>query len=218
MREERAVINLVFVCSGLSHDVKYAFDMEFFAEIVKADSAWNTKGRHVILTLSKKEQEEEYWPRLMKDKTKNHRLQIDWSKWVDEDEVEDAADPAGFDADAMQGFGGGGAGGMPGMGGMGGAGGMPGMGGMGGMDLASMMGGMGGGAGGMPGMGGAGGMDMAKMQEMMAQMQMGGAGGPGGLPDSDDEDEEEEAAGEPTKADDGLGDLDGEAEKDVKKE
>ena len=178
--------------------------MEFFAEIVKADSAWNTKGRNVIVTLSKKAKEEEYWPRLTKDKVKNHKIQIDWSKWVDEDEVADSADPAGFDADAMQGFGGG-------------AGGMPGMGGMGGMDLASMMGG---GAGGMPGMGGAGGgMDMAKMQEMMAQMQMGGAGGPGGLPDSDDEDEEEEeAVGEPTKADDGLGDLDGEAEKDVKKE
>ena len=50
--------------SGKSHDVKYAFDMEFFAAIVKADSAWNTKGRNVIVTLSKKEQDEEYWPRL----------------------------------------------------------------------------------------------------------------------------------------------------------
>ena len=43
------------MCSGSSHDVKYAFDMEFFAEIVKADSAWNTKGRNVIVTLGKKE-------------------------------------------------------------------------------------------------------------------------------------------------------------------
>jgi len=54
-----------------------------------------------------------------------------------------------------------------------------------------MMKNMGGGAGGMPG------MDA-----------MGGMGGP----DSDDEEEEEEAAGEPKK-DDGLGDLDAEAEK-----
>lgn len=35
---------------------------------------------------------------------------------------------------------------------------------------------------------------------------------PEGMPDSDDE-EEEEAAGEPTKPADALGDLDGEAEK-----
>ena len=87
--------------SGKSHDVKYAFDMEFFAAIVKADSAWNTKGRNVIVTLSKKEQEEEYWPRLQKEKVKNSRIQVDWSKWVDEDEVEDADDPSGFDAQQM---------------------------------------------------------------------------------------------------------------------
>jgi len=45
---------------------------------------------------------------------------------------------------------------------------------------------------------------------------MGGMGGMDGMPDSDDEDEEE-AEGEPTKVD-ALGDLDGEAEAEVKKE
>ena len=71
---------------------------------------------------------------------------VDWNKWVDEDEVDDAPAPGGdFDPAAMSQFGG--AGGPPGMGGMGG---MPGMGGMGGMP-------------GMGGAGGPGGMDMASM-------------------------------------------------------
>lgn len=122
--------------------------MEFFAEIVKSESAWNTKGRNIIVSISKKEKDEEYWPRLLKSSTKNHRIQIDWSKWVEEDELAGAAPgDSEFDADQMQGFGGGG---MPGMGGMGGMGGME--------QMMAGMGGMGGGMGGMPP-----GMDFAKM-------------------------------------------------------
>ena len=189
--------------------------MEFFAAVDKAASKFNSKGRNPIITLAKEDTEQEYWPRITKEKIKNSRITIDWNKWVDEDE-EDAAPEMGGDMDpsAMSQFGGaggmppgmGGMGGMPGMEGMGGMGGMPGMGGMGGMP-------------GMPGMGGAGGMGGMDMEALMKQMGgmggmggMPGMGGPGGMPDSDDEDEEEEAAGEP-KADDGLGDLDGEAEK-----
>ena len=189
-----------------SNQIHYEFDMELFAAVDKEESRWNTKGRNVIFNLVKKEKDEEYWPRLSKDKTKNSRITIDWAKWVDEDEEDEQPEGGMGDMDPsmMQGFGGG-AGGMPGMGGMGG---MPDLGAMGGM-------------GGMPGMGGMGGMpegmDMAKLQEMMKNM--GGAGGMPGMdamggmggPDSDDE-EEEEAAGEPKK-DDGLGDLDAEAEK-----
>ena len=159
--------------------------MEFFAAIVKADSKFNTKGRNPIITLAKADQEAEYWPRLTKDKVKNSRLTVDWNKWVDEDEADEAPEVGGdFDPSMMNAFGGGGMPGMPGMGGMGG--GMP----------------------GMPGMGGMGGMDMAEMMK-----QMGGMGGAQGMPDSDDE-EEEEADGAPKMpAADGLGDLDAEADK-----
>lgn len=46
--------------------------------------------------------------------------QVDWDKWVDEDEEEEAADPmGGFDLSALQNFQNFGAGGMGGMGGMG---------------------------------------------------------------------------------------------------
>ena len=163
--------------------------MEFFAAIDKSESKFNTKGRNPIITLSKKEKEEEYWPRITKDKVKNSRITVDWGKWVDEDEEDEAPAMGGdFDPSMMSQFGG--AGGMPGMGGMGG---MPGMGGMGGMP-------------GMGGMGGMGGMDMEAMMK-----QMGGMGGMTGG-DSDDE-EEEEAEGDPQPAADGLNDLDGEEEK-----
>ena len=173
--------------SGDSHGQKYAFDIEFFAEVVKSESAWNTKGRHIVVSIAKKDKTTEYWPRLLKQAGKNQRITVDWSKWIDEDDLDE--NDQGEDDSDMRGFGG-----MPGMGGMGGMGGMMGgMGGMGGMDLSQMMAGMGG-MGGMPGMGGMGGM--------------------GDLPDSDDEEEEAEHEGAPTKpGDDGLGDLDGEAEK-----
>jgi len=195
--------------SGTSHGTNFGFTMEFFAEIVKDESKFNTNGRNPIITLSKKEKEDEYWPRLLKEKTKNARITVDWNKWVDEDEEAEAPEMGGdFDPSAMNAFGGG-AGGMPGMPGMGGMGGMPGMGGMGGMGGMPGMGGMGG-MPGMEGMGGAGGMDMAALMQQMQGMGMGG--GPGGMPDSDDE-EEEEAEGEPKLAADNLGDLDGEAEK-----
>ena len=111
--------------------------MEFFAKIVKADSKWNTKGRNVIFSLAKEDKEAEYWPRITKEKVKNSRITVDWSKWVDEDEEDEAPEMGGdFDPSAMQGFGGGG---MPGMGGAGGMPGMPGMGGAGGMDMAAMI-------------------------------------------------------------------------------
>lgn len=171
--------------------------MEFFAAVVKADSKFNTKGRNPIITLAKAETDGEYWPRLTKDKVKNSRITVDWNKWVDEDEEDEAPEMGGdFDPSMMNAFGGGG---MPGMEGMGG---MPGMGGM----------------GGMPGMGGAGGMDMEALMKQMGGM--GGMGGHGhdhghshGMPDSDDEDEEEEAEGEPKAAADVLDDLNAEEEK-----
>ena len=152
-----------------SHSNVYGFDMQLFDEVDLEASKWNTKGRNIILNIVKKNPDQEYWPRLSKDKIKNTHIQIDWSKWVDEDE-ESEAKPLGDDWEGnnMNDFGGGmgGMGGMPGMGGMGG---MPGMGGMGGFPG---MGGMG-----MPGMGGMG---------------MPGMEGFGGGDSDDDEEEEEE--------------------------
>lgn len=92
----------VFTFSGVSHGTSYGFTMEFFAGVVKADCQFNSKGRNPIFTLAKTEIGEEYWPRLTKEKVKNSRITVDWSKWVDEDEEDDAPAPGGdFDPSGM---------------------------------------------------------------------------------------------------------------------
>ena len=75
--------------------------------------------------LLKSNQDEEFWPRLLKDKNlEKNTVSIDWNKYVDEDEAE-----GGFDLGDLNG-------GMD----------FGGMGGMGGMDFSKLaaMGGMGG--------------------------------------------------------------------------
>lgn len=127
---------------GKSEKKDYEVTIEFFEEVDAEGSTYNVLPRSVQFHVMKKDKDkEEFWPRLLKDKltAKNH-IKVDWDRYVDEDEEEEAG---GFDMSAMQGGMGMGGGGMPpGMGG-----GMPGMGG-----------GMPPGMGGMPGMGGAGGM------------------------------------------------------------
>lgn len=152
---------------------KFHINIPLFGEVVAEESTNAIKARCVEVKIQKKNTEDEYWPRLTKDKTKIPQLAIDWNKWKDEDE--EAAAPEDFGMGGPGGMMGGGGG----MGGMGGGGG-----GMGGMDMASMMAGMGGG-----GAGGMGGMDMAEMLK-----NMGGAGGMGGGMgeeggDSDDEED-----------------------------
>ena len=85
------------------NDQTYAVDLELYEPIVKSESKWNTKGRNVIMVISKKDKEqEEWWPRLTKEKGKNPCITIDWSKWVDPDDDEPAEDPtAGMDMNAM---------------------------------------------------------------------------------------------------------------------
>ena len=125
--------------SATSNGQKYGMVMELYDKIVKEESKWNTKGRNVILSISKADKEqEEWWPRITKDKVKNQLITIDWAKWVDPDDEEDAQEAPGmgaggdFDPSQMQSFmqnmQGGGMGGMGGLEGM-----MGGMGGMGGM-------------------------------------------------------------------------------------
>lgn len=139
--------------------IKWRFSLEFYEAIDTKELKYNTKvGSHILFVLRKAKAQEEYWPRLTKDKLKHPSLKTDFDRWVDEDEQDEHAD----DEDDMAGMGG-----MPGMGGMGGAG------GPGGMDFSSMLGGAG-------GAGGAGGMDFAKLMQ-----QMGGAGGAGGDEDFD---------------------------------
>ena len=43
--------------TALSNDTKIGFKMEMFEPIVKEESKWNTKGRNIILNISKKNKE-----------------------------------------------------------------------------------------------------------------------------------------------------------------
>jgi len=73
--------------SATANGQKYAFDMELCEQVVKDESKWNTKGRNIIISVSKSEkEEEEWWPRLTKSKTKNQQITIDWDKWLDADD------------------------------------------------------------------------------------------------------------------------------------
>jgi hypothetical protein len=47
-------------------------DMELFEPVLKEESKWNSKGRNIVLNISKRNKTaEEWWPRLTKEKTKN---------------------------------------------------------------------------------------------------------------------------------------------------
>lgn len=88
---------------------KYHVELDFFAEVDPAESKINHTAKNIEMKLQKKELNEEYWPRLLKDSKRLHFLKTDFDKWVDEDEQNEAPEE-----DFSQ-FGG--MGGMPGMGG-----------------------------------------------------------------------------------------------------
>jgi len=68
--------------SGYSETKKatYAVKLEFYKEIDPSASKTNHSSRSVEFVLQKKDLEEEYWPRLLKDKAKVHFLKTDFDK------------------------------------------------------------------------------------------------------------------------------------------
>jgi len=125
---------LTFTGTSESKKTTYHLDLEFFKEIDVENSKTNHSPKDIEIILRKKELEEEYWPRLLKDKAKVHFLRTDFDKWVDEDEQNEAPED-----DYMNNFGGG----------------MGEDGGFGGIDFSKLGAGAGG-EGGMPGMEGLG--------------------------------------------------------------
>lgn len=142
---------------------EYDLHIDFFKEIDVSSIHKTITGSHIFFILVKKDLDEEFWPRLTKEKVKYRNIRTDFDRWVDEDE-QDEQDPA----DELAGMGG-----MPGMPGMGGMGGMPGMPGMGGM----------GGMGGIPGM---------ENLDMAALMKQFGGAAPGNENDFSSSGDEEE--------------------------
>lgn len=80
--------------TGKSETLKktYHLDLEFYAEIDPKESKVHHTAKDIEIKLQKKELNESYWPRLLKDAKKVHFLKTDFDKWVDEDEQNEAAD------------------------------------------------------------------------------------------------------------------------------
>jgi cytosolic prostaglandin-E synthase len=129
-----------FEFRGAAQGAQYELTVPLMHEIDPENTQIAKTPRNIFLIVPKKEIGD-HWPRLTKEKGKQNHIQVDWGKYIDQDEEESGGDSYRPDTDALSG--------LEGMGGMGG---MPGMGGM----------------GGMPGMGGDGNLDMSKLQEMMA--------------------------------------------------
>ena len=70
----------------------YHVELEFYAEVDTEESKINHTARDIEMKLIKKELNDEYWPRLLKDSKKVHFLKTDFDKWVDEDEQNEAAE------------------------------------------------------------------------------------------------------------------------------
>jgi hypothetical protein len=75
--------------SSMSNNIKYAFDFEFFENIVKDESRYEVEENHIKVFLKKQITEDEEttkWSLLTKDKNlyKNN-IKVDWNYWVDSD-------------------------------------------------------------------------------------------------------------------------------------
>jgi CS domain len=71
---------LVFSGKSTTKNVTYGINFDFYEEIDPKESKINHTDRDIELVIRKKTTEEEYWPRLLKEKAKAHWLQTDWDK------------------------------------------------------------------------------------------------------------------------------------------
>ena len=90
---------------GKSQDKEYEVNIEFFKAVDSEGSKYNVLPRSIQMHIMKKksdgDEEEEFWPRLLKDKAlEKNQVKIDWDRYVDEDEEEEAG---GFDTSALDG-------------------------------------------------------------------------------------------------------------------
>ena len=85
---------------GTSGDKPYEVNIEFMKEVDAEGSTYKVLPRSVQMHILKKDkEEEEFWPRLLKDKAlEKNQVKIDWDRYVDEDEEEE-----GFDMSNLEG-------------------------------------------------------------------------------------------------------------------
>uniref|UniRef100_A0A061RCP2 Hsp20-like chaperone n=1 Tax=Tetraselmis sp. GSL018 TaxID=582737 RepID=A0A061RCP2_9CHLO len=83
-------------------------DFELSLNLHKAinvdESKIAVRPRKIEIVAMKSVKEDNWWPFLTKEKTRDPHIKVDWNKWVDEDEEDEADKDGGFDLSAMQNF------------------------------------------------------------------------------------------------------------------
>ena len=85
---------LMFSGVGGTDKTEHAVTLEFLKEIDVDKSKYAVRDRVIEFALEKKD-EGPYWERLLKEKTKQHWLKIDFNKWKDEDDSDDEGGEGG---------------------------------------------------------------------------------------------------------------------------
>uniref|UniRef100_A0AC34FMD9 CS domain-containing protein n=1 Tax=Panagrolaimus sp. ES5 TaxID=591445 RepID=A0AC34FMD9_9BILA len=97
--------NKFHITGSNKEGVKYDADLELYDDLKGADIRRIPTARHVELIIPK--EKEEWWPRLLKTTSKVQWIKVDFNKWVDEDEENEAqALPEGMNFDFGAGGGG----------------------------------------------------------------------------------------------------------------
>lgn len=65
----------------------YKLDIFLYENVVVNESKWKLTDFCVQFSISKKNKEASFWPRLTKQKEKLKFISVDWARWVDEDEA-----------------------------------------------------------------------------------------------------------------------------------
>jgi len=67
----------------------YKAELTFFDELEPTESKQRKGGREFFFDLKKKNTDADWWPRLLKEKTKYRHIKVDFNRWKDEDESDD---------------------------------------------------------------------------------------------------------------------------------
>jgi hypothetical protein len=88
--------------NGKSDSKDYQVNIEFLKAVDAEGSTYKVLPRSVQMHILKKDkEEEEFWPRLLKDKAlEKNQVKVDWDRYVDEDEE---AEEGGFDMSNLEG-------------------------------------------------------------------------------------------------------------------
>merc|ERR1712172_13049 len=92
--------SLHFKGVGGTENKEHELNIEFFNDVDVDKTKYVVKPRQIDFVFEKVE-EGPYWDRLLKDKTKQHWLRIDFKNWKDEDDEEEGGQPQGQDLEEM---------------------------------------------------------------------------------------------------------------------